>query len=400
MAKIKESQELVDRDSTIPRGMRLITFETKEKSDYLAGDHLMVWPENNPKDVEKVIVALGLIGEGRFTVDEIDEDNINSKSLAKKLLSLEKPISIRQALTSLADLSAPVSRVMLKRLSSFMEEGAKGRDELVEMCNSKDKEAQTTFANQNHNVVTLLSNYPALASALDFHKLIVSIPCIAPRRYSVSSSPKVEPNLIKICVGVNAIHSPQGDWKGLCSGFLERSQISQKVFVKPISSQKSFHLPQDPSVPIMMVAAGTGLAPFLGFLEDRRADNIKIASKGGKGSAKLYYGTSSHDMSELRSLVHSYVEDGTVEVSVIYSDEVEAGDRRYAQHLLQKDALSIWSDLRKGGHIYVCGSGARLGAGVQSSLRNIAEQVGGETEPDAFLSSLRSKGVFSEDIFN
>lgn len=399
LAELRENQELVDKDSPIPRGMRLITLETKEKSEYLAGDHLMVWPENHSREVEKVMVSLGLIADGKFTIEEVDDDAINSKSLAKKLSGLKKPISIRQALTSVADLSSPVSRAMLKRLVSFMKEGAKGREELSEISNSKDKEALSSFAKLNRNIVTLLFNYPALASSLDFHKLIVSLPCIAPRRYSISSSPKVDPKILKICAGVSTIHSPEGDWTGLCSGFLKRSEVSQRMFVKPVSSQKSFHLPDDPSLPITMVAAGTGIAPFLGFLEDRRADRIKIG-KDGKPSTKLYYGTSFRDMSKLRSLIQSYIDDGTVEVSVIYSDEVEAGDRRYCQHLLQKDALSIWGDIRKGGHLYVCGSGARLGAGVQTSLKNIAEQVGGETEPDGFLSGLRSKGVFSEDVFN
>jgi cytochrome P450/NADPH-cytochrome P450 reductase len=74
-----------------------------------------------------------------------------------------------------------------------------------------------------------------------------------------------------------------------------------QIFVRTRPSQEAFHLPATPDVPVTMVAAGTGIAPFLGFLEERKAQGLKLASHGGTAAqCKLYYGTSERDMSELK----------------------------------------------------------------------------------------------------
>jgi sulfite reductase alpha subunit-like flavoprotein len=96
-------------------------------------------------------------------------------------------------------------------------------------------------------------------------------------------------------------------------------------------------------------------------------------------------------------LIQTYVEDGTVLVEAAYSEE--DSPRRFAQHILIRDALKIWSDISNSGRVYVCGSAARVGEGVRQSLMTIAEQVGGVADPAAWLAGLKKEGRYSEDVF-
>jgi len=79
-------------------------------------------------------------------------------------------------------------------------------------------------------------------------------------------------------------------YPGLSSGFLERCPIGYRIkgTIKPCNNH--FHPPSDPSIPIIMICAGTGLAPFRGFLQERRAKGIKSIEKGGVGEAHLFFG--------------------------------------------------------------------------------------------------------------
>ncbi|KAJ7749421.1 hypothetical protein B0H16DRAFT_874124 [Mycena metata] len=145
-----------------------------------------------------------------------------------------------------------------------------------------------------------------------------------------------------------------------------------------------------------MVASGTGISAFLGFLEHRRAQGIKIQQQDG-APFRLFYGTRYHDTAALRAIVYDYVDDGTVVVEAAYSED--GGPRRFAQQILLRDALMIWSDLSNNGRVYVCGSATRVGEGVRKTLMRIAEQVGGVADSVEWLAGLRKEGRYSEDVF-
>ncbi|KAJ7656161.1 hypothetical protein DFH06DRAFT_1132642 [Mycena polygramma] len=124
---------------------------------------------------------------------------------------------------------------------------------------------------------------------------------------------------------------------------------------------------------------------------------MKVPDFGGKAPFRLFYGTSYHDMATLRKSVRSYAEDGTVLVEASYSEE--DFPLKFAQHILIRDGLKIWSDICNNGRVYVCGSATRVGQGVRESLMRIAEQVGGVADPVAWLAGLRKEGRYSEDVF-
>ncbi|KAJ6449380.1 cytochrome P450 [Mycena sanguinolenta] len=395
-ATVRTNVELVDENTPLPRGMRLLTFDVPEGFTYKEGDHMEVFPENDLAVVDRLLVALNFVADAVFTVQEVGSGD-NPTSLAAFLVGRGR-ITLRDLLLYYADLAGPLQRSNLMMLSSFLPDDPKFhtlRETLSAAGAASDNNSPSSFTQKNRNFNELVANHPVLAQALDLKKLLTVLRATQPRRYSISSSPLVEPRVAKLCVGVEDLRV--ADYLGLCSGFLTRTKVGHVVWVRPRSSPESFHLPTDPAVPVVMVAAGTGISAFLGFLEHRRAQGIKVQEYGGQAPFRLFYGTSYHDMPTLRGIVQSYVEDGTVLLEAAYSEE--NSPRRFAQHILIRDALKIWSDLSNNGHVYVCGSAARLGEGVRQSLMHIAEQVGGVVDPAGWLAGLKKEGRYSEDVF-
>ncbi|KAJ7064619.1 hypothetical protein C8F01DRAFT_1366913 [Mycena amicta] len=373
-AGVRPSQvdEFVDEETPL----RLITFDVPQGFVYREGDHMEVFPENDP--------AIGAA--------------VNPKSVAALLVG-RGPITLRQLLVYFADLAGPLQRSSIQVLASFLSRGDTKYKVVHEELTVTGAADAATFAEKNRNFSRLLANHPVLVQVLTVQRLLVVLRATQSRRYSVASSPLANARMARLCVGVEDYRVVAADHAGLCSSFLKRLSIGHTVWARPRASQESFHLPEDPSVPVTMVAAGTGVSAFLGFLEHRRAQGFKVPEHGGLAPFRLYYGVSYHDMPRLRSIIAKYVEDGIVTVEAVYSEE--DAPRRFAQQLLTRDALKVWVDLSNGGRVYVCGSAVRVGEGVRRSLpvMSIAEQVGGVADPVAWLSGLRKEGRYSEDVF-
>ncbi|KAF7978248.1 hypothetical protein HWV62_1270 [Athelia sp. TMB] len=388
LARVQSNEELVDQDSPMPRAMRLVTFTLPEGQNYRAGDHVEIFPENEKHSVDKLIGLLGLVEQALFEVQEVDLSIVNSKSLAA-LLKGRGPLTIREVLTSYADLSGPVSRYGLQTISATLpadEEHAALKKELAEVsAPSYDASQYEAFAKKNRNFVLLCENYPLITKSLELPQILTAMTCTQPRRYSIASSPLAHPDTVSVCIGVvhEIVPISGRDFEGLSSGFLKRAEPGQEIWARTRAAQETFHLPEDPKVPVIM--------------EHRRALGLKETSEGGESTTRLYYGVSYHDMSSLRRTITDHVNAGHMTGRAVYSEDKEV--RRYAQELLLQDAVEIWNLIESGAHIYVCGSAIRLGAGVRKAITQIARQVGAVDDPDSFVPWMIKNGRFSEDVF-
>lgn len=264
-ATVRANIELVDEDTPMPRGMRHLSFDVPETFSYREGDHMEVFPENDRAIVDRLLVALNFVADAVFTVKEVGS-GVNPNSLAAMLLDRGE-ITLRELLLYYADLSGPLQRSSLQVLCSFLpgDDKFKGlRDALGTASAALDSETTKAFAQKHRNFSDLIAHYPLLAQALNLPKLLMVLRATQPRRYSIASSPLPDARIAKLCVGVEDMRV--SDYQGLCSGFLQRAEAGHVVWVRARSSQESFHLPTDPKIPVTMVAAGTGISAFLGFL--------------------------------------------------------------------------------------------------------------------------------------
>jgi cytochrome P450/NADPH-cytochrome P450 reductase len=159
-----------------------------------------------------------------------------------------------------------------------------------------------------------------------------------------------------------------------------------------------FRPPEDPLVPMIMVAAGTGLAPFRGFLQERAAQQDGGASIG---PSLLFFGCRTPGVDQLYAdELAGFERRGVVEVERCFS-AAPGQDRRYAQQGLLDRGDDVWDLLGQGGVVLVCGNAGTIAPGVRTSLGTLFRHHtgAGESDADAWLAGLRADGRLVEDVW-
>ena len=138
-------------------------------------------------------------------------------------------------------------------------------------------------------------------------------------------------------------------------------------------TKAGFRLPDDPSVPVIMIGPGTGLAPFRGFLQERAARKARGATLG---PAMLFFGCRHPDQDflyadELKAMAAS----GITELFTAFSRT--DGPKTYVQQLLATQKDKVWSLIEQGAIIYVCGDGGKMEPDVKAALVAIYRQKSG-----------------------
>jgi sulfite reductase (NADPH) flavoprotein alpha-component len=205
------------------------------------------------------------------------------------------------------------------------------------------------------------------------------------RRYSIASSREHDPGLLRVLLSVVRFENPQGRQRaGVCSGYLTGLATDTDVELT-IHPGRSFQTPRDPTIPMIMIGPGTGLAPFLGFLDKRKIT-------GATGNNWLFFG-------EQREATDFYFRDELTGMHrdglLTHLDVAFSRDQRakiYVQDRMRDRGAELWSWLEAGAHVYVCGDANRMAKDVDQTLSEIVAAHGGMT-PDDAKGYLRRLGV-------
>jgi sulfite reductase (NADPH) flavoprotein alpha-component len=217
---------------------------------------------------------------------------------------------------------------------------------------------------------------------------------LAPRLYSISSSPLAHPDQIHLTVGAVRYTNDGGrQCKGVASTFLaDRVPPGMKVRVFLHPSHK-FGL-CDGDRPIIMVGPGTGIAPFRAFLQERDASK-------SRGRNWLFFGDQRSDgdylyLDELERHLHAGV---LTRLDTAFSRD--QAEKLYVQHRMLEHAAELWSWLEAGGAFYVCGDAQRMAADVDSALRQIIASEGNLSAADAdkYVSEMVRSGRYQRDVY-
>jgi cytochrome P450/NADPH-cytochrome P450 reductase len=217
------------------------------------------------------------------------------------------------------------------------------------------------------SVFDLLEEYPACE--LPFHAYLEMLSLLAPRYYSISSSPSVDPLRCSATVAVveGPASSGRGVYKGICSNYLAGRREGETIHATVRETRAGFRLPEDTSVPIIMIGPGTGLAPFRGFLQERAALKAKGASLG---PAMLFFGCRHPDQDFLYAdELKGFAAGGITELYTAFSRG--EGPKTYVQNLVAAQSERVWSLIENGAVIYVCGDGGKMEPDVKAALVSI-----------------------------
>jgi len=293
------------------------------------------------------------------------------------------------------DKAAAAERLLAYDLSTATEE-------LCELIQSKatqpnDIERARQLAEEDDqldelDVLDFLQLFSACKITVD--QLINTLTELNPRLYSIASSLKAHPDQVHLTVGKVTYEKNNRTWKGVASTFLadrveEGSPL--KVFVQ---ASHGFTVPADDSSPMIMVGPGTGIAPFLSFLQERQ-----VRKAGGKNW--LFFGDQKSATDFLyEDQLTAWRDDGLLtRLDTAFSRDQT--DKIYVQDRLHENGAELFSWLENGGSFFVCGDASRMAKDVDTALHEILESQGKMSASDAkaYVKELKDTGRYSRDVY-
>ncbi|MEV7706261.1 bifunctional nitrate reductase/sulfite reductase flavoprotein subunit alpha [Streptomyces sp. NPDC088922] len=349
--------------------VRRFTFDTRDSAvplTYEAGDALGVEAHNCPALVAEWLAVTGLDPEG-----PVDVSGAGTVPLGE---ALHRHLDIARITPGLLRLVA--ERTHDRTLKKLLRPDNKG--EL----------AQYTWGRQ---AVDVIAEHSARATAAEWAGALTRL---RPRLYSISSSPLTDPGLVDLTVSVVRYENRHGAVrKGVASTFLADAEAGSPVAVF-VQRAPHFRPPADPATPMVMVGPGTGVAPFVGFLDERRALGHRAANWlffGEQRSATDFY---------YREELDSLRRDGTLtRLDTAFSRDQRA--KIYVQDRMREHGAQLWSWLQEGAHFYVCGDASRMAKDVDRALLDIAVAHGGlqEDAATAYVEQLAADKRYVRDVY-
>ncbi len=327
-----------------------LTLSFQESSlTYQPGDCAAILPSNTRKDVDSIIQLLHLK----------EEENIDNQSL-------------REFLTQKANLHKPHPALIRK----FLGESLPDQSEFIKKSTPAD-------------LIALKRN--ALIPSQEIPRLFLPL---LPRFYSIASSPLMFPREMHLLISLVHYQRDGQEHKGIASRFLCEDAIVEKTEI-PLYIQPAHHflLPEDPNAAIILVGAGTGLAPYRAFMQHRLATNAKGRSwlfLGERNRAtNFYYQDFWEDLQKQNRL----------RLSLAFSRDSE--EKIYVQHRMWEERRDLWSWIRDGAYFYVCGDAHHMAKEVEAALHRIAMSEGGLSTEEAhhFIKNLRTEKRYRMDVY-
>jgi cytochrome P450/NADPH-cytochrome P450 reductase len=349
------------------RSTRHIEVQLPPDITYRVGDHLSVVPRNDPALVDSVARRFGFLPS--------DQIRLQVAEGRRAQLPVGDAVSVGRLLTDYVELQQVATRKQLQ----IMSENTRCPQTKPKLLAYVGDDAASTeryraeILGRRKSVFDLLEEYPACE--LPFHAYLEMLSLLAPRYYSISSSPSVDPSRCSVTVGVveGPASSGRGIYKGICSNYLAGRRAGETVHAMVRETKAGFRLPDDPSVPIIMVGPGTGLAPFRGFLQERAALKAKGATLG---PAMLFFGCRHPDRDYLYAdELKGFAASGLTELHTAFSRG--NGPKTYVQNLVAAEKDRVWSLIEQGAIIYVCGDGGKMEPDVKAALVAIYRERSG-----------------------
>ncbi|CAI6097437.1 unnamed protein product [Clonostachys chloroleuca] len=370
-----------------------VEVELPPELKYETGDYLVVLPVNPEETVRRAMRALGLSSDAHLDIT----------SDVPVALPLEGSVSAKDVLSSYVELSQPATkRNILKLIQITSDE--KTIQGLTSLANDHYAEEITA---KRVSVLDLLERFPALY--IPIGTFLSMLPPIRVRQYSISSSPLLKASHATLTFSTlrePSLSNPSNPHIGVASSYLASLQPSDVIQVIVRPSPPSFSLPSDPeTTPLFLVAAGTGIAPFRAFIQERA---LQISSGKKLAPAYLYFGCRSPETDDLyRAQLDEWERLGAVQVRRAYSRSTttpESQGCKYVQDRLWKDRKEVWDLWEKGGaKMFVCGSKA-VGEGVRDAMIRMKREASqederGESELTKWFHAQRNVR-YVEDIFD
>ena len=329
------------------------------------GDALGVMPRNDPAVVEALLSALSLDADTPLSIKE-------------------RTTTLGEALVDTLEITAATPR--------FLEHWAvlSEAKELQTLHGDENAEARKTFLREHH-IIDVIRRFPV--TGVDAKAFAAGLRPLQPRLYSIASSLSTAPDEAHLTVSTVRYDLHGEPREGVASGhFASRAEPDAAIPVY-VQANPHFRLADDDR-PIIMIGAGTGVAPSRSFLQEREA-------RGASGKSWLFFGERNFDSDFLyQTEWQGLLKEGVLSrMSVAFSRDATA--KTYVQHRLLEQAREVYAWLEEGAHVYVCGDAARLAPDVHGALVAVVSRERGcdSDEAGRYVAELREKNRYQTDVY-
>jgi len=357
-AEVLVNQKITGRGST--KDVRHIELSLEGSGlVYQPGDAIGIWPENRAESVDALLEALALDGGAEISVGG-------------------DTLTLRDALTRRFEITS-ASRGFAKAYAEVANAAA-----LADLLDTPDAAAYLKV----RQVVDVVAEHPAKLTA---QQLVDTLRKLTPRLYSVASSLDANPDEAHLTVGVVAYERfGRAHW-GAASGFLAGPTTEVLAYVEP---NDHFRLPADGDVPVIMIGAGTGVAPYRAFLQHR-------AVHGARGPNWLIFGDRTMRSDFLYQIEWlRYRKEGLLtRLTVAFSRD--QAQKIYVQNRIAEEARTLYEWLERGAHVYVCGEAENMAPAVHAALVNVVREIGGKSADAAeeYIEALKTAKRYQRDVY-
>ncbi|TKA26012.1 hypothetical protein B0A50_05524 [Salinomyces thailandicus] len=392
---------------------------------YKTGDHMAVWPVNPTSETERLLSVLGL--------KDRRANPCHIKSLDATPVKVPSPSTLNALFEHYLEVCAAVPRDALATLATFAPTPA-AKQLLTEI--SSNKQAYHEYLASKYVNLGRILEYACPGegawSGLPLSLVIETLPAMQPRYYSISSSSVVQAKraAITAVVADTALPASGDRIPGLATNYLlslnnahqqqqhghppvthpngltytlplDHQPLASNTHLHAAIRKSTFKMPPTAATPILMVGAGTGVAPFRAFIAER----ARLCTMGREvGATKLFFGCRNPssdyiyedeftDMAEKLGSAFS--------LTTAFSRPENAAEKRYVQQAVEQEADAVAKLLvEENAYFYICGSAAMardVGDVVNRILRE--RQGWGEKEMREFADRQKRQKRWLQDVW-
>jgi sulfite reductase (NADPH) flavoprotein alpha-component len=244
---------------------------------------------------------------------------------------------------------------------------------------------------REHHVVDIVRQFPV--KEIDADTLLRGLRPLQPRLYSISSSLAAVPGEAHLTVGTVRYDLDGTSRAGVASSYLAGHATPDVAVPVYIQSNPHFRLPREDAA-ILMIGAGTGVAPYRAFMQEREA-------RGAAGRSWLVFG----ERNFRSDFLYQTEWQGLLKDKVLSRMDVafsrDRTPKAYVQDRLRQNSRDVYAWLEDGAHIYVCGDAAHLAPDVHVTLLDIIERESGRDADAAadYLATLQREHRYQRDVY-
>jgi len=363
-ARILDNIPIVGRGSS--KETRHIEFSLEGSGlRYEPGDALGIAASNDPQLVAALLDALALSADTEF------------EHKGQKL-------ALGEALTHRFEITAATPR--------FLDYWALiSEAEALRQLQQEDRAGERSVFLRTHHIIDIVRRYPV--SPVMPQGFVSALRPLQPRLYSLASSLASVSDEAHLTVAPLRYELHGGTRCGVASCLLaDRAEPDSELPVY-IQSNAHFRLPGD-DTPIVMIGAGTGVAPYRAFLQEREA-------RGAGGKSWLFFGERNFRTDFLyQTEWQGWLKDGTLgRMDVAFSRD--GREKLYVQHRMREQARDLFAWLEEGAHVYVCGDASNLAPDVHQALIDVVAQEAhtGREAAEDYVRSLQADHRYQRDVY-